>query len=722
MSRLLRPAFLSFIFLGAIAGLFTYSLTEAEWVSHNNAHIAGVWLGLLCGLTLTAVRWRGWQAGAYSLALSIITAGEAVGRVLPSITNLQSQTGPEIVWLMHVQLLTLFDRGRGWLTAYLRGEGINDTGLFVFLLVVSAWQASAWLAWCLRRRQALAGLLPYGFLLALNVHLSGQAFGVFWSFVVGAVLLVALTAYWQHHADWDARHLDYPLELGYDWGGSALGVTLVIGLLAGIAPLAGTPKGWRTLSDLFRVARLRTADTAEQLFSGVNPPALGEPLVTARTPNLASIGTPIDRGDETIMWVIVSDPAPPPPQAHAPEARLPKHYWRSGLFATYTGTGWEPVEFPPLRAVPEFPAPLPGRYALRQHYEIIAPHSETLFAVNWPTASNVELRYVAADESAAVFGSATAYDVTSWATQLTAGQLQSAAIEYPVEIREKYLQLPAELPQRVRALAARVTAGASTPYAKALRLQTYLRATYPYSLDVPPPPVGHDAVDYFLFEAPGGFCAYYASAMAVMLRVVGVPARVVTGYATGDYDYPRGAWRVPASAAHAWVEVYFPEYSWVEFEPTAAQAEFVYESESQPVAAGASGGEPVQPAGGKILVWVMLALGVSVLVGIALAARWASRTGSRTPRERAQVLYRRVRRGLAFMGLVASPSVTPSEFLAAVAPQLNQKLQTALEAVTQVYVRALFSPRAPTAAETQAAQRLWAWRAWLKLFFQRRLW
>ena len=85
-------------------------------------------------------------------------------------------------------------------------------------------------------------------------------------------------------------------------------------------------------------------------------------------------------------------------------------------------------------------------------------------------------------------------------------------------------------------LAARIVAGASTPYQMATRIQDYLRLTYPYSLSVPPPAQGQDVVDYFLFEAQSGFCSYYASAMAVMLRSQGVPARVATGFATGTYD------------------------------------------------------------------------------------------------------------------------------------------------------------------------------------------
>src|SRR5690606_25400450 len=107
-------------------------------------------------------------------------------------------------------------------------------------------------------------------------------------------------------------------------------------------------------------------------------------------------------------------------------------------------------------------------------------------------------------------------------------------------------------------------------------VQDYLRQNFPYDLSVKPAPANKDVVDYFLFDSQRGFCSHYASAMVVLLRSQGVPARIVTGYAMGEYDFARGAYRVPVSASHAWVEVYFSGYGWVEFEPTAYRSPIVY--------------------------------------------------------------------------------------------------------------------------------------------------
>ena len=90
----------------------------------------------------------------------------------------------------------------------------------------------------------------------------------------------------------------------------------------------------------------------------------------------------------------------------------------------------------------------------------------------------------------------------------------------------------------------------------------------PYSLKVDPPPFDSDGVDHFLFVNRKGYSEYFASAMTVMLRTMGVPARVAVGYTTGDPTEVANVYVVNDSHSHAWVEVYFPGYSWIPFEPT----------------------------------------------------------------------------------------------------------------------------------------------------------
>jgi len=132
---------------------------------------------------------------------------------------------------------------------------------------------------------------------------------------------------------------------------------------------------------------------------------------------------------------------------------------------------------------------------------------------------------------------------------------------------EPYLQLPPELPQRVHDLAGELTAGASNGYDKLKALERYL-AAFPYTLHPDEVPAGEDFVDHFLFEGQEGYCVYYASALAVMARSVGIPARYVEGFGMPRDRNEQGGFTVTTAQAHAWTEAYFPGFGWVIFEAT----------------------------------------------------------------------------------------------------------------------------------------------------------
>ncbi|CAN7741986.1 transglutaminase TgpA family protein [Paenibacillus sp. LjRoot56] len=144
---------------------------------------------------------------------------------------------------------------------------------------------------------------------------------------------------------------------------------------------------------------------------------------------------------------------------------------------------------------------------------------------------------------------------------------------YPEEITREYLQLPESLPRTVRSTAEQVTINRLTPYAKAVAIEQYLSQTFPYSLEKPTNPSrSEDFVSHFLFVDRTGYCDHFSTAMVVMLRSVGVPARWVKGFAQGTVDATddNGLHEVVVrnQDAHSWVEVYFPSMGWVPFEPT----------------------------------------------------------------------------------------------------------------------------------------------------------
>jgi len=146
--------------------------------------------------------------------------------------------------------------------------------------------------------------------------------------------------------------------------------------------------------------------------------------------------------------------------------------------------------------------------------------------------------------------------------------LRRAPASYPAEILLDYLQLPA-LDPRIPRLAAQITAAAKDNYDRAAALETYLRTHFGYTLQLSPTPPA-DPLAEFLFQRKQGHCEYFASAMAVMLRTLGIPSRVVNGFRTGEFNDLTSQYVVRESDAHSWVEAYFPGHGWVSFDPTPA--------------------------------------------------------------------------------------------------------------------------------------------------------
>ncbi|MBI2329353.1 MAG: hypothetical protein HYU85_06945 [Chloroflexi bacterium] len=174
------------------------------------------------------------------------------------------------------------------------------------------------------------------------------------------------------------------------------------------------------------------------------------------------------------------------------------------------------------------------------------------------------------------------YTVTASISSATPEDLSEAGDDYPHWVQDYYLQLPAAFPERLRQLSESVTREAKTPYAKALAIERYL-SQFEYRIEVEAPPQGVDGVDYFLFTQKSGNCVQFSSAMAVMLRAIGVPSRVSRGYAPGEWDAATGSSILTSKERHAWPEVYFSGYGWVGFEATPRAGG---EQEAIPVAGG----------------------------------------------------------------------------------------------------------------------------------------
>ena len=136
--------------------------------------------------------------------------------------------------------------------------------------------------------------------------------------------------------------------------------------------------------------------------------------------------------------------------------------------------------------------------------------------------------------------------------------------------RERYLQLPDDLDPALAQLAASLVRDEPDPLRAAIRLEQHLRSDYRYTLDPPRPRSHRTALSEFLLQGKAGFCQHFASGLAVLLRLQGIPARVVTGFSATHQNPVTGYFEVRQEDGHAWVEAHFAEQGWVQFEPTPA--------------------------------------------------------------------------------------------------------------------------------------------------------
>ena len=228
------------------------------------------------------------------------------------------------------------------------------------------------------------------------------------------------------------------------------------------------------------------------------------------------------------------------------------------LQVTFLGTGAQDV---PDLLYPGSPAEtpyLPGRYRLTGQ----ASSGQLL------TVDSVQ----AVGGTSQVLPSSGKITTVGTVSTATPAQLEAAGTNYP-----SWVQPDATLPElanfldesQLAADALAMSGGATNPYLAAVNIQNSLRAAEIYTLDPPPTPSGEWPILYFLDQSHRGYCQYFASAMGAMLRALGIPARLVNGFGPGqEGQLKNGQWLITEADAHTWVQVYFPRYGWVNFEPT----------------------------------------------------------------------------------------------------------------------------------------------------------
>jgi protein-glutamine gamma-glutamyltransferase len=269
-------------------------------------------------------------------------------------------------------------------------------------------------------------------------------------------------------------------------------------------------------------------------------------------------------------------------------------YWRGVALGEFDGSSWSnPREQYVLQrrvdgsfAVPAFGTRSVPAYAVQSsalhkpvrmiHYRVLMEPIGTnvFFLAPWALSVSGAYRMLSADSGAAVYNldnqhPITRYEADSDISAPSATELRTSQQDYPAQLAATYLRLPPELDPRIPKLASQIAGSASNNYDKAVRVESYLKSNFGYTLQLPQAPV-KDPLANFLFERRQGHCEYFSSSMAVMLRSLGIPSRVVNGFRSDEFNDLTENYVVRAKDAHSWVEAYFPSYGWAHFDPTPA--------------------------------------------------------------------------------------------------------------------------------------------------------
>jgi transglutaminase-like putative cysteine protease len=513
----------------------------------------------------------------------------AIIRALGSIPDwlLTAHAWPELTplvlaWQQFVgQLSALLIRTVVWFTALLQGDYGVDPVVTSLLWVLALWLISVWAAWVVfRLRRPLPAIAPAGILLAgvLNYTHGNAIFLV--PLVTATLLLMALSRYEVEEQYWLKNRIDYAEDIRLDMLTVIPLLVLGLTIFATFTPSLSVKQIVQLVREIADPYQAQVESLTESL--GLRqPPAIPAALGPLRSPGLPQqhlLGSGPELSQQVVMVIQTGDLPPRSTLELLPHPPV-QYYWRSLTYDRYTGRGWATSPTESIRylagqpAVVDIPTESPSIRMIEQSVQYSQDNPGILFATGLLVTADVDFevawRYPTKDTADAfgITAQAQSYTASSLLTTPSIDQMRTALPVYPDWVIKRYLSLPESLPQRVRDLALDLTRGQATIYDQAASIETFLRK-YPYSLDVPTPPANQDVADFFLFELQRGYCDYYATAMVVLSRAAGLPARLVSGYASGSYDAPNARYVVTADNAHSWAEIYFPGIGWVEFEPT----------------------------------------------------------------------------------------------------------------------------------------------------------
>ncbi len=748
-----RPASQSHIAptLGSLVTVFTvlvlvgsvaYSIAYAEWMPGLTVALWAVFFGALAGWLLAHSSFPSWTAHLASLIYGLFCV-TVIGATQPRII---------VIAEWRERVFMIIEAIVAWVRAAVSNGTSNDPLIFVLVICALFWLLSYSAVWySVRRRRIWHVILPAGVTLFSNVYYYNKERSMapfFIVYLVCVVVLLALTHLADREESWLRNRVRFTASLRGGFVTTGLAIALIALLFSWRITTTMTSPAARAWFGQFNEPYSELLARWNRMFSTLQNP-VARPIDSY--PDSFELGGPRNLTDEPVMQVI------------APPAR---YYWRARSHDFYDGRGWKSTIQTEQDLDPNSLQLALTQYRGRTEVAAIFSLSRATNSVwlpSQPVRASVAARALfdgnpnsGADlvqlKLPVALLAGNQYTGRGSLSTAKINELREAGENYP-EWTQKYLQTP-QLTERTLVLASRLTREQTTPFDKARAVEKWLRTNIKYDDKLEAPPAGQEGSDYILFDTKRAYCDYYATAMVMILRSQGIPARYVQGYAQGiqrldEIDSETAEYSVIRKDSHSWVEVFFPTYGWVEFEPTSGQPE-IPRLEDRPEGAPTptpdaptpepnatstplpgqlptptpQGAPPQNQSGPSLLdllrslldvlskSWLRYLLIVPLLIGLAaLALRVAEQFGlnSLPVVERT---YGMLTRWAGWLGIGRDREHTPFEqarALAGRAPEASDGVQR----ITELYVARRFAPKVadarPADAErdTDVARALW---------------
>jgi len=746
----IRP-WVDFFLLAFMLANLAWSIKAAAWAPGLDRIFPVVSVALVAGTLVSLTDFGYLFSSLYS-----VVVGAAV--ILWSLSSMAPDglVGQERVYF-------IIDRVSSWAYNAFYGEPIADNLVFILLMCTLMWILSYGATWSyFREGHKWQAVLPTGLAMLVNLYYGpSNLTGYFVIYLFAAILLLVRATLAEREAGWYYARVQFPFDISFDFMRDGILFAVFVIFASWVLPSAADNGQLNPVLQPLQGPWEEFKQEWDRLFStvnyntGSNTRAFGTALALGGPREVTDaivmdIDTPVDRYYRAVFvdtylqggWFLGESEG----VRLGDDNDFDVKTWSNRQTITQTVTVYQPGNV--LVAAPQ-----PIEAILAADAEIVATANEEL-GTESEERREAELAMVVSRKSQSEGDS---YVIVSSIPDVTQAQLRNASKEYPEHITARYLQIPETVPQRVFDLTEEVTAGIDNPYDIARAIERYLRG-YEYNDQIPGPKPGQDGIDYFLFDEQQGYCNYYASSMAIMLRHLGIPARLSIGYATGEKQPQTGLYRLRNNDAHAWVEVYFPEYGWIEFEPTAAEPVLIRPSGESGVEDGLlglpgsqsgnnldeqentnipideeaiGGGDAVPPSAAT---WMKGTTGRLLLfgavLGILLVVFWSARRIRRPRSQRNQPVFKTVPKGFSVrlweklmrwaqrFGLGQHQSLTPLE-QAAVFASAVPAAADGIDSIVKLYTQDTYSPHEISTEEASEAQHSWLtirpifWRHWL---------